>query len=115
MNARKKILVALDSALAQPDVNADGYDRTNPDSIASQVAALGIGECCSRITPLDPAMRLADLPEHLPEVRMRLRNNTMPAVRQASNRTGNKYTMEVTDLRTLAGHTYVVAIISRIA
>jgi hypothetical protein len=115
MTARKKIAPALDKALLQPDVNADGYDRTNPDSITSQVAALGVGECWSRCTPLDPAMRLADLPDHLPEVRMRLRNNTMPAVRQAMKRTGATYTMEVTDIRTLGGLTYVIAIISRIA
>lgn len=114
MNKRTKITAALDKALADENVNSDGHLRTNPDSIASQVAALGLGECCSRVTPLDPAMRLADLPEHLPTVRARVRNNTMPAIRQAANRTGHKYTMEVVDVRTPAGLAYVIAIVSRI-
>lgn len=114
MSKTRAKLSAVETAMSQPDTAIDGFAITQPYSFTGQIAALKVGESASRVTPIDPGLRLAELPEYLPGARARLRNNVTPSVRQAVNKTGASYSVEVTDLQTLAGHGYIVAIVTRV-
>lgn len=103
----------IKSAMQQPDNGVTAPGRTQAASFASQVAALAVGECCSRVVGVDPNVRLCELSTMLPAMRESLRNNTAPSVRQANTRTGNKYTIEVADVRTPGDNFFVVAIVTR--
>lgn len=102
------------AAMAAPDSDVDPPSRVQPGSRASQIAALALGEsCCFTSGRVDGGMVLDEVLASLPDWGAALRNSVMSSVRQASSRTGNAYTVEVTDVTTPQRNMYVVAIVTR--
>ena len=102
------------AAMAAPDSDIDPPSRVQPSSRASQIAALELGEsACFTSGSTDTDMSLATVLASIPEWTASLRNNVMSSVRQASARTGNAYTVEVTDVTTPQRNLYIVAIVTR--
>ncbi|MNK49875.1 hypothetical protein D3C87_687410 [compost metagenome] len=115
--AEKAMLVAdsmnhadRDAAHAVPATNV----REN-NGFTGQIERLSLGQSAARVEAVDPGLRLVDLPDTLPLLRTKLRNNTNPLVQRAATRTGNRYTVEVTDVQTLGGLIYVLVIVTCIS
>lgn len=88
--------------------------RQKSTSFAAQVSELEIGECAVKAIVISPSSSLRSLAEDGPNIRESVRNNLSPSVRQAANRTGFKYTIEVAEVRTVAGNMYVMGIVTRL-
>lgn len=86
-----------------------------PYSFTQQVAELEIGEACSKLMQVEAGVTLADVTENLTEWKTSLRNNMASAVTGAKKRTGGQYAVEVTQVITIAGTFYLLAIITRTA
>ena len=90
---------------------------TNPQrksgSFASQVLDLAPGECASKARICDPTIEVSRLKDELPELRQQLRNSVAPAVRNATEKTGASYGVEVGETITPSGNLYLVAIVTR--
>lgn len=82
-------------------------------SMASLIAALGVGECTSKAQPVDPALTLVDFMGQGATLREQLRNRVTPSVQQAKGRTGGSYSIEIGTLITTGNNIYLVAIVSR--
>lgn len=105
----------LRAAFHTPEADVKEPPRRRSSSFAAQVTDLEVGESASRVVPIDPTYTIKKLSEALPVLRENLRNNTAPAVRQASTRTGGKYTTELADITTTGDRFYIVAIVTRTA
>jgi len=116
--SRTEKALLLADAMTHKD---DDVQRAAPTQVrenngfTGQIERLGLGQSAARVEAVDPGLRLVDLPDTLPALRVKLRNNTNPLVQRASNRTGNRYTVEVTDVQTLAGLIYVLVIVTCIS
>jgi hypothetical protein len=82
-------------------------------SFASQVLDLAPGECASKARICDPTIEVSRLKDELPELRQQLRNSVAPAVRNAAEKTGASYGVEVGETITPSGNLYLVAIVTR--
>jgi hypothetical protein len=91
---------------------ADG-EATRSINFTAAVQGLSIGESTSRLKRIDTDQNFQAIQEALQNMRDTLRNNTMPAVRRAAERTGNKYTVEVTDFMTVGRNWYLITIVTR--
>lgn len=105
----------IKAAMQAPDKGVNPTDQRRAASFTQQVEGLNLGESCSRVVGVDPHVALYELATMLPDMREALRNNTAPSVRQASTRSGNKFTIEVADVRTPGGNFFIVAIVTRTA
>lgn len=88
--------------------------RARSGSFSAAVADLGIGECTCRAFLINPEKTLAELVGDLSELREKCRDNTTPAVRQAREKVGGEYAIEMATTTTPAGRFYIVAIVTRL-
>jgi len=103
----------ISDAILHPDENVSKpHDPAERNSFTARLEALKLGESEARADALDPALRLVDLPDALPPARLSMRNSVGPMAQRAAKRTGKTYTVEVSDLQTLSGRMYVVAIVT---
>lgn len=84
-------------------------------SFASDVRYLEIGEHRSKSVEIDGNTPLYELAARINETKESLRNNTAASVRLAKKKTGDKYSIEIGDMRTPSGRTFIVAIVTRTA
>lgn len=82
-------------------------------SFQAQVLDLSAGESCAKVRAVDPTTTVARLPEELSVLRQNLRNTIAPAVKRATDSTGNQYTVEVSDVVMPAGTLFIVGIVTR--
>lgn len=104
---------ALQVAMSIPDKDVPIPSRTSPGSLASQIAALTIGACASKVEPVDPALTIAEFIDQGRELREALRNRVTASVTTAKNRTGGQYSIEVGTLAMANNNIYLVAVITR--
>ena len=103
----------LTAAMSTPDPDVGVPSRQKAGSLTAQVAALDIGECASKASPVDTRLTLADYVLNGAEMREAIRNSVKSSVRLASSRTGGKYDTEVSDMITTGGRLYIVAVVTR--
>lgn len=87
--------------------------RARPDSIASQIASLEVGQAWSRVEWLDESNSLEAIRDGATEMKQTLRNAVTASVRNARQRTGYTYRIEVCQGLTDAGRMYLLAIATR--
>jgi hypothetical protein len=105
----------INAAIDNPDRGVtEKTTRVQPASFASQVAALEPGEHITKSLAVNETVTLRMLPVVLNDMKDALRNNTAPSVRQAKARTGGEYSIEISDMRTLSGRMFVVAVVIRV-
>lgn len=100
-------------AAMTPDHSVEPPSRARPASFTTQVAALEIGECVSKVERLDTNASVYHLQERLPEMRATMRNNVAPSVRHAKAKTGGTYTIEVFDCMSDMRNWYLMAVVTR--
>jgi len=103
------------AAIASSDSDVEAPLRSMPGSLTSQIAALAVGDCVSKTTPLDPALTLVEFQSQGATLREQLRNRVTPSVTQAKAKTKNSYTIELGTLVTTANNVYLVAVVTRTA
>ncbi len=113
--AAKPLVDKLKIAMTQTQKRVAVVDMIRASSFAQQVEALNIGESCSRVHGVHEGFTLKALAENMATMKEGLRNNTAPSVRQAKARTRGTYSIEIGDMRTPSGRTFVVAIVTRTA
>ena len=82
-------------------------------SFQAQVNALSIGESVSRVRPVNPKLKVSEIPEEMPGLRQQLRNAVTPAVTRAKATVGGSYSIEVGDFISPSGKFYAVAVVTR--
>lgn len=84
-------------------------------AFSAEVAALELGECCSRVRRIDADMTFDGFRQGNTDMRNAFRNSLAHAIKTAKQNLGHDYTMEITNAMTTPGYVYLVAIITRIA
>lgn len=99
-------------AMKMPDDGVSKGSRKQPASLTSQIAALEIGECCSKLVPVD-ATNL----KSLSAIKKGLSDGAYSSVKGAKNRNGMasaEFSIETSHTITSSGHVYAMAIILRV-
>ena len=106
---------AIKKALKNPDdgVTPTSAGRRNPVSLTSQIAALEVGEFCSRATKAPEDMTIAQLATQSTMFKMDMRNSVAASMRGARAPTNGESSIEVSTMITTPGQVYFVAIITR--
>ena len=103
----------LHIAMQLPDDNVQKFGRKMPTSLTSQIAALEIGECASKVIRVDTT----DL-NNLAAIKKGQSDSAYSSVKGAKTRTGladAEYTIETSHTVTNAGNIFAMAIITRTA
>ena len=98
----------IDSAMPVPR-------RRREASFSAAVADLDVGEQVAKLTRIDASLSLDEVQAQMVEMQKTIRNNTVPAVARAKERTGGQYTIEVTDFMTNAKNWFLIAVVTRTA
>lgn len=99
-------------AMQMPDDGVSKGSRKQPASLTSQIAALEIGECCSKIVAVDK-----DFLSSLSSIKKGLSDGAYSSVKGAKNRNGMaeaEFSIETSHTITANGHIYAMAIIKRL-
>lgn len=102
----------LSIAMQMPDDGVSKGSRKQPASLISQIAALEIGECCSKIAAVDK-----DFLSSLSSIKKGLSDGAYSSVKGAKNRNGMaeaEFSIETSHTITANGHIYAMAIIKRL-
>lgn len=110
-----KTQAAIGKALKNPEsgVTPAMPGRRNPVSLTSQIAALEVGEFCSRADKAPDDMTIAQMATQSTMFKMNMRNAVAASMRGARSQTGGEYSIEVSTMVTTPGQVYFVAIITR--
>lgn len=100
-------------AAMTPDHSVEPPSRARPASFTTQVAALEIGECVSKVERLDMTLPAGTIQDCLTDWRSTVRNNCAPSVRHAKAKTGGTYTIEVFDCMSESRNWYLMAVVTR--
>lgn len=110
---------ALTSA-SQPALDEGGAKPRNKfakksSSFAAVVADLEVGECASRVQPLDPDMTMGEFMGQMSGLKATLINNAGTAVVRARRETGGVYKTSASETMTTGGQFFLVLIVQRVA
>lgn len=100
-------------AAMTPDHSVEPPSRARPASFTTQVAALEIGECVSKVERLDMTLPAGTIQDCLTDWRSTMRNNVAPSVRHAKAKTGGTYAIEVFDCMSDMRNWYLMAVVTR--
>ena len=95
-------------------VRQRGFQKRS-SSFSAVVTDLEVGECASKVQPVDPEMTLGELAEQMSGLKATLTNNSNTAIRQAKSTTGGTYQSLVTESVTAGGELFLVLIVRRTA
>lgn len=99
-------------AMQMPDDGVRKGSRKQASSLTSQIAALELRECCSKIVSVDK-----DSLSALSAIKKGLSDGAYSSVKGAKNRNGmatSEFSIETSHTITANGHIYAMAIITRI-
>lgn len=105
----------LAAAMSTPESGVATPTRQVAGSLTSQLLALEVGECASKVTVVDPALTLAEYMEQGSALREQLRNAVTSSVAYARKRSEYAFTIEVGSMITTGNALYLVAIVTRIS
>lgn len=105
----------IKTAMQAPEKRVCTSNQGTDVSFASAVRYLEIGEHRSKSVEIDGNTPLYELAARINDTKESLRNNTAASVRLAKKKTGDTYSIEIGDMRTPSGRTFVVAIVTRTA
>lgn len=103
---------SLSIAMKMPDDGVSKGSRKKPASLTSQIAALEVGECCSKTVEVDK-----DSLSTLSTIKKGLSDGAYSSVKGAKNRNGMaaaEFSIETSHTITTSGRIFAVAIILRI-
>lgn len=103
----------LREAVEAPDDTPPPNSRRNPNSLISQIEALEVGDCASKVLPVSPDMTLDEYATNGYAMREALRNSVAASMRAAKARTGGTYEIDTSDMFTTGRKLFIVAVITR--
>lgn len=102
-------------AMQQTEQHVATKTSSTQVGFASDIRYLEIGQHCTKSVEIDGITPLYELAARINDTKEALRNNTAPSVRLAKKKTGDTYSIEIGDMRTPSGRTFVVAVVTRTA
>lgn len=113
-NSQKDLIMTdqLSIAMQMPDDGVQKGSRKQPSSLTSQVAALDVGDVCSKTVAVDK-----DSLPTLSAIKKGLSDGAYSSVKGAKNRNGMsaaEFSIETAHTITTSGQVYAMAIIKRI-
>lgn len=103
---------SISVAMQMPDDGVPKGSRKQPTSLTSQIAALGICECASKVVKVD-----RDDLTSMATIKKGLSDSAYSSVKGAKNRNGmenTEFSIETSQTITSHGHVYAMAIITRV-
>lgn len=105
----------LAAAMSTPETDVEVPSRHKAGSLTSQVAALEVGECTSKVIAVPLNATVSDYMREGSDMRKQLRNSVQSSVRLAAQRSGGEHEIEVSSMVSTSGRLYIVAVITRTA
>ena len=105
----------LSAAMSTPEADVEVPSRHKAGSLTSQVAALEVGDCASKVIAVPLTATVSDYMRDGSDMRKQLRNSVNSCVRLAAQRSGGEHEIEVSSMVSTGGRLYIVAVITRVA
>ncbi len=106
---------ALTAALATPEEGVVKPARVRPASVTTQLSALRVGECWSRVVPVLEGQSVGEFCETNIAMRDQLRSQVHSSLRHAKFATGGEYTVETASIIGASGGLYIGCIVRRVS
>lgn len=115
MARNTKVVTKISAALAAPEDGVAEPTRRRSGSFTAAIIDLEVGETASRATRLPVHYTLEQVVEDMATHKESFRNAITASVRNARNKTGATYMIEVVDTLTAQRGLYLIALVTRTA